>query len=216
MKKSSAMFTAPTVTVCGPNAAGGGMNRVAPPTPFDASVARLSVSRSNWLFPLVSWNTRGRTLALAVPELIVNRTLPSLGTVTQFTYVPPMVTPFHARERRAGHEIGHVVATRAISVAEGAITGVCVRVDERQVDAAGETGIGGASGVFTVTCQKTPKSSIHCAPLDERADVELVGAGRLWGLDLELEPGDLIRSDVVGGLCGDAVVTRPACRRRPV
>ena len=47
-------------------------------------------------------------------------------------------------------------------------------------------------------------------PLDQRSQVQAVGAGGQRGLDRELEPRDLARPDVGGRLDRDAVVSRPA------
>src|SRR6185503_5944196 len=49
---------------------------------------------------------------------------------------------------------------------------------------------------------------------DERTQIEAVVAWRQRGLDRELEPRDLTRTDVRSRLHGDAVVARPTCRER--
>src|SRR5437868_5599402 len=49
-----------------------------------------------------------------------------------------------------------------------------------------------------------------CGALDQRPQVELVRAARSGSRDCELEPGDLTRTDIVGGLHRDPVVSRPA------
>src|SRR6267143_787310 len=58
-----------------------------------------------------------------------------------------------------------------------------------------------------------PEDTVVLEPrctLDQRPQIQLVGTGRSRSRDRELEPCDLSWTDVVGGLYGDAVVSRPA------
>src|SRR5205814_3259709 len=85
------------------------------------------------------------------------------------------------------------------------------RHDARRARAAGE--LERRTDRYGLRHGDPPEDAVVLHPLralDDGPDVEVVDAGRLRRADAELEPCDLIRSDVIRGLDRDAVVARPA------